>query len=171
MAPSPQIYWLTDNLSIIHIPNYRLQSAGWRQKNKKGEKEQNKRRDVLLFFTTTTSLSESKNICPFVLLYQCSCSKRLRKTNIIKCSGQHCHNRLRNHCYQQMNTFGCSLAEDRNIQYFGVTSGLLKVLENHTDFPGSIGQLPYDEWMINLSETGLQKVVEILCHCECFFGF
>ena len=43
MAPLPlQIYWLTANLSIIHIPNYRLQSAGWRQLNKEGEKERKK---------------------------------------------------------------------------------------------------------------------------------
>lgn len=36
MAPFPQIYWFTANLSIIHIPNYRLQSAGWRQQHKEG---------------------------------------------------------------------------------------------------------------------------------------
>lgn len=32
--PFLQIYWLTANLSIRHIPNYRLQSAWWQQQNK-----------------------------------------------------------------------------------------------------------------------------------------
>lgn len=32
------LYWLTANLSIIHIPNYRLWSAGWRQQSKDGRK-------------------------------------------------------------------------------------------------------------------------------------
>lgn len=35
--PFLQIYWLAANLSILHIPNYRIHSAGWRQHNQ-GEK-------------------------------------------------------------------------------------------------------------------------------------
>lgn len=41
--PFLQIYWLTANLSIIHIPNYRLRSTGWRQKSKDQEKERERR--------------------------------------------------------------------------------------------------------------------------------
>lgn len=40
VAPFLQIYWLTANLSIIHIPNYRFRPARWQQQNKRirGEK-------------------------------------------------------------------------------------------------------------------------------------
>ncbi len=80
MAPFPQIYWLTANLSIIHIPNYRLQSAGWRQQNKEGEDERKKGEDMLSFFCTTISLTGSKGfISPLCRTYQCSCSKRLSR--------------------------------------------------------------------------------------------
>lgn len=78
MAPFPQIYWFTANLSIIHIPNYRLQSAGWRQQHKEGEEEWKKGKDMLSFFCTTTSPGGSKGFAlPLCRAYRCSCSKRL----------------------------------------------------------------------------------------------
>lgn len=78
MATSPQIYWLTANLSIIHIPNYRLQPAGWRQQNKEGEKKRSRGKDMLSFLYTTTSPTGSTGfISPLCRAYQCSCSKSL----------------------------------------------------------------------------------------------
>lgn len=80
MAPFPQIYWLTANLSIIHIPNYRLQSAGWQQQNKEGEDERKNGKDMLSFFCTTTSPTRSKGfISPLCRAYRCSCSKGLSR--------------------------------------------------------------------------------------------
>lgn len=79
MAPFLQIYWLTANLSIIHIPNYRLRSAGWRQENKDGGKRRMRGKDLLSLFCTTTYPTGSKGfIAPMWRVYQCSCSKSLR---------------------------------------------------------------------------------------------
>lgn len=76
--PFPQIYRLTANLSIIHIPNYRLQSAGWRQKHKKEEKEWKEGKNMLWFHCIMAFPTGSKGFTsPMCRLYQYSCSKTL----------------------------------------------------------------------------------------------
>lgn len=89
MVPFLQIYWLTANLSIIHIPNYRLQSAGWRQLNKEGEKERERHAVILLchhishwiqriYLTPVQSVSA-------LMFKQTLQSAAIDNTNIIKC--------------------------------------------------------------------------------------